>query len=155
MAVKFLIFLLLYNYSLLIFRQEAVFLLKVDFFVFCLSLFCVLRGKPHKLVRKQSNEIKAMMRNDKFLKFVPSTSTFDFLPAKSNKSNPAVIYKLPVRLVRFKITDDTYEVVATNLSENEFSPVELKQLYALRWGIETSFRDLKYTVGLLELVFIG
>lgn len=28
---------------------------------------------------------------------------------------------------------------------------ELKQLYAMRWGIETSFRDLKYTLGLLHL----
>ena len=103
-----------------------------------------------KLVRKQSNEIKAMMRKDKFLKFVPSTSTFDFLPAKSKKTDPAVIYELPVRLVRFKITNETYEVIATNLPENEFSPAELKQLYAFRWGIETSFRDLKYTVGLLH-----
>ena len=24
------------------------------------------------------------------------------------------------------------------------------QLYALRWGIETSFRDLKYTIGMLD-----
>lgn len=103
-----------------------------------------------KLVRKQSNEIKAMMRKDKFLKFVSSTSTFDFLPAKSKKTDPAVMYELPVRLVRFKITNETYEVIATNLPENEFSPAELKQLYAFRWGIETSFRDLKYTVGLLH-----
>lgn len=30
-------------------------------------------------------------------------------------------------------------------------PLEkLKQLYALRWGIETSFRDLKYTIGMLD-----
>lgn len=26
----------------------------------------------------------------------------------------------------------------------------MKRLYALRWGIETSFRDLKYTVGMLN-----
>ncbi len=27
---------------------------------------------------------------------------------------------------------------------------KLKQIYALRWGIETSFRDLKYTIGMLD-----
>ena len=32
----------------------------------------------------------------------------------------------------------------------DFPPAELKKLYAMRWGIETSFRQLKYTVGLLH-----
>ncbi|MDF2938920.1 MAG: hypothetical protein K0Q90_4293 [Paenibacillaceae bacterium] len=30
----------------------------------------------------------------------------------------------------------------------DFPPEELKSIYTLRWGIETSFRALKYTVGL-------
>ena len=33
---------------------------------------------------------------------------------------------------------------------NKYPPKELKRLYAARWGIETSFRDLKYTVGMLN-----
>ena len=103
-----------------------------------------------KLVRKQTNAIKALIKKDKFLKFLPSNSKFDFLPAKSKKADPTVIYELPVRFVRFKITDDTYEVVATNLPNQEFSSDEIKHLYSMRWGIETSFRDLKYTVGLLH-----
>ena len=28
---------------------------------------------------------------------------------------------------------------------------DIKELYHLRWGIETSFRDLKYTLGLVNL----
>lgn len=76
------------------------------------------------------------------MKFLPLNSVFDFLPAKSKKADPTVIYELPVRFVRFKITDDTYEVLATNLPDQEFSAVELKRLYAMRWGIETSFRNL-------------
>lgn len=74
--------------------------------------------------------------------------TFDFLPSKNKKSEPTVIYELPVRIVRFKISDDSYEVIATNLSEDLFFSDDLKMLYSMRWGIETSFRDLKYTVGL-------
>ena len=34
------------------------------------------------------------------------------------------------------------------MDEDAFPPSELKKLYAMRWGIETSFRELKYTVGL-------
>lgn len=40
----------------MIFRQEAVFLLKVDFFVFCLSLFCVLRGKLQEIYLYDKNK---------------------------------------------------------------------------------------------------
>jgi IS4 transposase len=35
-----------------------------------------------------------------------------------------------------------------NLSADDFSPNELKSIYNMRWGIETSFRALKYTIGL-------
>lgn len=54
-----------------------------------------------------------------------------------------------LRAVRFKITDDTYECLLTNLAEDEMTFEEFKEIYHLRWGIETSFRDLKYTVGML------
>ena len=66
--------------------------------------------------------------------------------------------KLPFRkvisillsIVRFRITDEALETVVTNLDANQFPPPELKKLYHMRWGIETSFRELKYTVGLLH-----
>ena len=35
-------------------------------------------------------------------------------------------------------------MLLTNLPKEEFSLEELKQLYHLRWGIETAFRFLKY-----------
>ena len=44
-----------------------------------------------------------------------------------------------------------YETIITNLDQNLFPLPEIKQLYAMRWGIETSFRDLKHTLGLLHL----
>lgn len=34
------------------------------------------------------------------------------------------------------------------LSSADFSPDEIRSIYHMRWGIETSFRALKYTVGL-------
>ena len=57
-------------------------------------------------------------------------------------------YYLSFRVVRFKLTQDSYEVLLTNLPEGEFSVSELKNLYAMRWGIETSFRALKHTLAL-------
>ncbi|MBQ5927897.1 MAG: transposase [Oscillibacter sp.] len=53
-------------------------------------------------------------------------------------------------MVRFQITENTYETVVTNLPTDTFPSFELKKLYAMRWGIETSFRELKYTLGLLH-----
>ncbi|MBQ4427594.1 MAG: transposase [Oscillospiraceae bacterium] len=56
-----------------------------------------------------------------------------------------LFYDLSFRIVRFKLSRDSYETVITNL---DYPPDELMRLYAMRWGIETSFRDLKYTIGL-------
>ena len=95
------------------------------------------------LTRKQTNQVK-----NSCLKFVPHTSTFDYLPRTTQKAIPMQPYYLSFRVVRFKLTQDTYEVLLTNLPEDEFSVSELKDLYAMRWGIETSFRDLKYSLAL-------
>lgn len=91
-----------------------------------------------------------LFRDRNHYRFIPASSTFDYLPKKNRKHEPAVFYKLPFRIVRFRITDNTYETVVTNLNSVEFPPDELKKLYNMRWGIETSFRELKYTVGLLH-----
>lgn len=56
-----------------------------------------------------------------------------FFLQKTKKSELTVIYELPVRIVRFKISDDSYEVIATNLSENLFSSDDLKYTVGLRY----------------------
>ena len=38
-----------------------------------------------------------------------------------------------------------------DLSEEDFTPDDIKYCYNLRWGIETSFRDLKHTIGATNL----
>ena len=104
-----------------------------------------------KLTRKQTNEMKELFAKDKnHYKFIPHSTTFDFLSNKPRKNDPIQFYKLNFRIVRFKITKDTYETVLTNLSRMEYPAKTIKGLYARRWGIETSFRDLKYTVGMLN-----
>lgn len=95
------------------------------------------------LTRQQTKAIK-----DSDLKFISHTSPFDYLPKTSKKSILMKPYYLSFRAVRFKLKEDTYEVLITNLTKDEFSVSELKELYAMRWGIETSFRDLKYSLAL-------
>jgi len=99
------------------------------------------------LTKKQTKEAKSLCKNRNLFKLIHSD--FDFLPG-NNEPDAPVFYKLPFRIVRFKITDDVYETVVTNLDSELFPPEELKKLYNMRWGIETSFRELKYTVGLLH-----
>lgn len=99
------------------------------------------------LTRKQTNQAKALALASPFFKILSSDTVFDFLPIKNRKSVPVPPFQLHFRVVRFKLSDNSVETVITNL---DFSPDQLKQLYAMRWGIETSFRELKYTVGLLH-----
>ena len=106
---------------------------------------------------------------------LPSKGEFDILIAriftkKKNKevrSNPECYRKLhhdvkfdflntdfsstlTFRAVRFKTADNSYATVITNLDESDFKFSEIKKLYEKRWGIETSFRALKYTIGLMN-----
>lgn len=92
------------------------------------------------LTRKQTNTVKASCKPYKFL---PSNSTFDYLDLYANP-----FYPISFRVVRFPITADSFECVITNLPPDEFPSDELKKLYAMRWGIETAFRELKYAIGL-------
>lgn len=56
-------------------------------------------------------------------------------------------YRMYLRILRIKVGDG-YECIVTNLKPEEFTLSEIKDIYWMRWGIETSFRELKYTIGL-------
>lgn len=102
------------------------------------------------LTTKQTNEVKRLCKNKNSFKSLGCQHDFDYLPLKNKKHDPTLFYKLPFRIVRFQITENSYETVVTNLDSVCFPPDELKRLYNMRWGIETSFRALKYTLGLLH-----
>lgn len=92
------------------------------------------------ITRQKTNEIK---RNPDKYKFLPQNSKFDYLP-QGDKGT----YKIKFRAVRIKSDEDKYECLITNLPREEFDTQTLKELYKMRWGIETSFRKLKYAIGL-------
>lgn len=103
-----------------------------------------------KLTRKKTNAVKELFKDRNHYRSVSSTQPFDYLPLKNRKAEPAKFYELHFRIVRFPISEGSYETVVTNLDVGRYPPAELKKLYASRWGIETSFRDLKYTIGMLD-----
>ncbi|WP_310750906.1 transposase [Ruminococcus sp.] len=101
------------------------------------------------LTNKQSKLTKSLCKDRNHFRFVPSSSTFDFLPVKSKYAEPPSFFNLAFRIVRVEVIPGKYEVLITNLPVVSFPPEKIKFLYSLRWGIEISFRSLKYTVGLL------
>lgn len=103
------------------------------------------------LTRRQTKDVKALCLTDpNHYRWIPSNVTFDYLPAVNRKRDPLSFYKISFRIVRFRLSADSFESVVTNLPADAFPPAKLKLLYARRWGIETSFRQLKYTLGLVH-----
>lgn len=59
------------------------------------------------------------------------------------------------RVVKFQINNpesgrQVWEVLITNLNRFEFPVKKMKELYHIRWDIETSFRELKYALGAVQ-----
>ena len=109
----------------------------------CFDQDCQLR-----LCRKQTTVMKQLYRdNPNHYRFISSTTPFDFLPVTNRKYDPRAFYTIHFRIVRLEIAPGNYETLITNTT---YSAEELKNLYNRRWGIETSFRNLKYSIGLVN-----
>lgn len=96
------------------------------------------------LTRRQTKETLALLSAyPERYRWIQPHTTFDYIAPKDPK-----MYDLRFRVVRFRISGGCYETVYTNLDSETFPIGKIKELYRLRWGIETSFRELKYTIGL-------
>lgn len=80
---------------------------------------------------------------EKYKKLFP-TRSFDFIDKNDRES----VYSMSCRLIRIKLDTGAYEYLMTNLPEDKFPLSEMKDLYHLRWQVETSFLFLKYGVAL-------
>lgn len=97
------------------------------------------------LYRNQTQENISLLP-DGIHRFIGKDTSFHFL----DPGAPG-FYELSFRAVRFKLSDGSFEALVTNLPADSFSVEKLKEIYNRRWGIETSFRHLKYAVGMLKL----
>lgn len=59
-------------------------------------------------------------------------------------------YPMRLRICRFQLDTGEFETIATSLPRS-FSLEDIKEIYRLRWKIETSFNFLKHAVGLVNL----
>jgi len=99
------------------------------------------------LTRRQTKQTKILINKDSNrYRWIQPHTKFDYIKPKEDK-----LYDIPIRIVRFEIADSVYETLYTNLSREDFPVDILKELYQLRWGIETAFRELKYNVGLASI----
>ena len=92
------------------------------------------------LVRSHSKKITVA---DGYRRFVDRATSFDYIEYGSKDT-----YELSLRIVRFPLSETSHECIVTNLPADEFPPERIRECYSARWGIETSFRKLKYTIGL-------
>lgn len=93
------------------------------------------------LVRSHSKKIQ--IPDKSFRRFVDQAASFDYIEYGTDGT-----YTLSFRIVRLELSDGSFECLLTNLPEDEFPPERLKMLYNARWGVESSFRKLKYTIGM-------
>lgn len=96
----------------------------------------------YSLSKRLTNRIR---REPQKYRWIPSKVHFDYITDGSD-----ALYPLSFRVVKFAVKEGLYETVITNLPADRFPPSLLGELYHKRWGIETSFRDLKYTLALMH-----
>ncbi len=88
-------------------------------------------------------------KNSKALRnyhFVHNEKTYDYIQVKSKK-----IDEFHVRLVKFELPSGNTEYLLTNLPQEKYALNDLKELYRMRWGVETSYRYLKYASGMVHM----
>ena len=97
-----------------------------------------------EIILSRTQSVKKRQRPDlaSQYRYICQDTSFDYIQHGS-----ADEYPMSLRVVRFEVVDGVFENIITNLPVDEFRADEIKHLYRLRWNIETSFRDLKHTIG--------
>ena len=99
------------------------------------------------LTRTQSKKKHKHPEKESQYRYICKNIAFDYLDPDDISDE----YLLKLRIVRVEVSDGVFENIITTLSEEDFTPDDIKYCYNLRWGIETSFRDLKHTIGATNL----
>ena len=125
------------NYIIRVKEHEAIALLKKCDLVYDCDFDYIMNLQ---LANRQTKSIK---NQPKLYKYV-SEKSFKYFDKNG-------FFPITFRVVRIPLDEGSYEYIFTNLPKEQFNAAALEELYHLRWGIETSFRELKYAVGLVNL----
>lgn len=84
--------------------------------------------------------------NDKGLLFLMRVSTSFKLAQSVESDDSALEYKLKgeikkVRVLKIKLSDEVTEVLVINVYDEKITPIEFKELYFLRWGLNQNIKN--------------
>lgn len=113
-----------------------------------IPLFLNLIAKKIKFVVRLSSgdfkhEQETLLSNDEYLYIEINSGRLSHYRNTDREELVSKQRYLPLRMVRIKLGDGSYEYLVTNLSRSEFSTKEIQDIYTMRWGVETSFCNLK------------
>lgn len=105
----------------------------------------VLESKyPIRLTKNTfKNKIKKMEGNDGIIEINIGKRLLNKIEDKKLRKKAEKLGRIKIRIVKFELKTEEIEILATNLTNEEFSLVELKGPYKKRWEIKTGFDRLK------------
>ena len=78
--------------------------------------------------------------------YISSSKPYDSVPKGCRE-----IDHFHVRMVKIQLPSGKNEYLLTDLPKSQFSLSDLNEIYRLRWGIEVSYRYLKYASGMIHV----
>ena len=99
------------------------------------------------IVRLKSSDYKkeqsSLSENDQLVKIKLDKSRIRHYEGTIDGERMKELGEISLRMIKIPLENESLEVLATNLSKIEFSTKEIKELYHMRWGIETAYETLK------------
>ena len=99
------------------------------------------------IVRLKSSDYKkeqnSLTENDQLVKIKLDKSRIRHYEGTLDGERMKELGEISLRMVKILLENGSLEVLATNLSQTEFHTEEIKELYHMRWGIETAYETLK------------
>ena len=99
------------------------------------------------IVRLKSSDYKkeqsSLSEKDQLVKIKLDKSRIRHYEGTIDGERMKELGEISLRMIKIPLENGSLEVLATNLSEIEFSTNEIKELYHMRWGIETAYETLK------------
>lgn len=78
--------------------------------------------------------------------YISTSKNYDYAAPRTDD-----IDTFKLRILKFPISDNSYEYIVTNLPMYMFASEMIKSLYFLRWNEETAFRHLKYAGNMVHI----
>lgn len=101
------------------------------------------RGYPSEelLLAMEKNKFKYVMRSNKdnFFREIKAVKSHDEIITRKCKDGNV----LTIRVVTVMLSDNKSETLITNIMDESFSNDDFREIYHMRWGIETRYNDLK------------